>query len=165
MDQIKDTSLWSTSMHCSIINEYENIKRVHRVHQLFLRPNPIKKKQEEVKNVEDFIWRMYIRYQQRYKIPLPFQCPIGQYDDAIKSLCDGTGILYFITLDCAQCYHQIRVWILDWDKLAFFAPDGGGYTYNMLPFGPVNTPPFVEQYFGDSKQNQHICSSFIRIIR
>ena len=30
----------------------------------------------------------------------------------------------------------------DRGKLAFFAPDNRKYTFNILPFGPTNAPPF-----------------------
>lgn len=43
-------------------------------------------------------------------------------------------------MDCAQRYHQIRVWVGGIYKLVFFAPDTKKYTFGVLPFGPVNAP-------------------------
>ena len=60
----------------------------------------------------------------------------------MENLGDGVGWLYFISVDCAQGYHQIRVWYMDQEKLAFFAPDGKTYTYTVIPFVPVNAPLF-----------------------
>ena len=80
--------------------------------------------QEDVENISDFIWRMCISYRALNKITHPFQYPIGRYNNSIENLGDGTGVLYFITLDCAQGYHQIRVWYGGQEKLAFFAPNG-----------------------------------------
>ena len=106
---------------------------------IVLAPKP---HQEDIDDISDFVWRMCVSYRALNKITRPFQYPIGRCDDAIENLGDGAGMLFFISLDCAQGYHQIRVWRGDQDKLAFFAPDGKKYTYTVLPFGPVNAPPF-----------------------
>ena len=81
-------------------------------------------------------------YRALNKVTAPFQYPIGRCDDAIEHLGDGAGVLLFISIDCAQGYHQIKVWWKDQDKLAFFAPDGKKYTYTVMPFVPVNAPSF-----------------------
>ena len=57
--------------------------------------------------------------------------PIGWCDDAIEILGDGAGCLYFIIVDCAQGYHQIRAWWRDQEKLDFFALNGEKYTYTV----------------------------------
>ena len=85
---------------------------------------------------------MCVSYRALNKIINPFEYPIGRCDDAVENLGDGAGRLYFITVDCAQGYHQIKVWYMDQDKLAFFAPYGKKYTYTVMPFGPVNAPSF-----------------------
>ena len=43
-------------------------------------------------------------------------------------------------LDAPQGYHQIRVATSSQDKLAFAGPDATKWTYNVMPFGPVNGP-------------------------
>ena len=67
---------------------------------------------------------MCVSYRALNKITKLFLYPIGRCDEAVENLGDGTGRLYFITLDCSQGYHQIRVYSKDQDKLAFFGPDG-----------------------------------------
>ena len=106
---------------------------------IVLAPKP---HQEEVEDIADFIWRMCVSYRALNKVTKLFLYPIGRCDDAVENLGDGAGRLYFITLDCAQGYHQIRVYYKDQDKLAFFGPDGKMYTFTVMPFGPVNAPPF-----------------------
>ena len=39
----------------------------------------------------------------------------------------------------------------DREKLAFFAPDDRHYTFNVIPFGPTNTPPFYTATMKDLK--------------
>ena len=85
---------------------------------------------------------MCFSYRALNKVTLPFQYPIGRCDDAIESLGNGAGRLYFSILDYIQGYHQITVWPGDQDKLALFAPDRKKYKYAVLPFGPVSVPPF-----------------------
>ena len=85
---------------------------------------------------------MCVSYRALNKVTKLFLYPIGRCDDAVENLGGGAGRLYFITLDCAQGYHQIRVYYWDQDKLAFFGPDGKKYTFTVIPFGPVNAPPF-----------------------
>ena len=60
----------------------------------------------------------------------------------MENLGDGAGKLYFITFDCDQGYHQIRVWYKDQDKLALFATDSKKYTFTVILFGPLNVPLF-----------------------
>ena len=98
--------------------------------------------QEHVSDIEDFVWRMCISYRGLNKITNPFEYPISRCDVVIEDLGDGSGMIFFICLDAAQGYHQIRVRAADMEKLAFFAPDGRKYTYTVMPFGPRNAPTF-----------------------
>ena len=43
-------------------------------------------------------------------------------------------------LDAPQGYHQIRVAKNSQAKLAFAGPDATKWTYNVMPFGLVNSP-------------------------
>ena len=52
------------------------------------------------------------------------------------------GGCLFITLDCAQGYHQLQVYFQDQDKLALFGVDGKKYTFTVMPFGSVNASLF-----------------------
>ena len=67
--------------------------------------------------------------------------PIRQCNDAVESLGNGAGQLYFITLDCLQGYHQINVYYWGQDKLALFGPDRKKYISTVMSFGPGNAPP------------------------
>jgi hypothetical protein len=42
--------------------------------------------------------------------------------------------------DAPQRYHQIGVEDESQEKLAFAGPDAKKWTYNVMPFGPVNGP-------------------------
>jgi hypothetical protein len=42
--------------------------------------------------------------------------------------------------DAPQGYHQIRVAKESQEKLAFAGPNATKWTYNVMPFGPVNGP-------------------------
>ena len=106
---------------------------------IVLAPKP---HQEHVTDIDNFVWRMCVSYRGLNKITNPFEYPISRCDIVIEDLGDGNGIIYFICLDAAQGYHQIRVRKCDQDKLAFFAPDGKKYTYTVMPFGPRNAPTF-----------------------
>ena len=106
---------------------------------IVLAPKP---HQENVDKIEEFVWRMCVSYRALNRITIPFEYPIGRCDDAVEDFGDSAGTLFFISIDCAQGYHQIHVWYKDQDKLAFFAPDGKKYTYTVMPFGPVNAPSF-----------------------
>ena len=92
---------------------------------IVLAPKP---HQEEITDIKDFVWRMYVSYRALNKVTAPFEYHIGRCDDAIENLGDGAGKLYFISIDYAQGYHQIRVWCQDQEKLSFFGPDEKKYT-------------------------------------
>ena len=61
-----------------------------------------------------------VSYKALNRITKPFEYPIGWCDNTVEDFGDGAGTLFYITLDCAQGYHQIQV--NDQEKLAFFAP-------------------------------------------
>ena len=104
---------------------------------IVLAPKP---HQEHVTEIENFIWRMCVSYRGLNKVTNPFEYPIGRCDAAIEDVGDGHGRVYFISLDAAQGYHQIKVRDKDKPKLAFFGPDDKKYTYKVMPFGPRNAP-------------------------
>ena len=98
--------------------------------------------QEHITDIKNFVWRMCISYRGLNKITNPFEYPICRCDVVIEDLGDGSGVIYFICLDAAQGYHQIRVRPCDMEKLVYFAPDGKKYTFTVMPFGPRNAPTF-----------------------
>jgi hypothetical protein len=104
---------------------------------VLLAPKP---HQEHITDIKDFVWHMCISYQKLNAVTLAFEYPIPRCDDAIDDFGDGFGRLWFIGLDTRQGYHQIRVRLIDHDKLAFFGPDGKKYTFKVMPIGPKNAP-------------------------
>ena len=55
-----------------------------------------------------------------------------------------------MTVDAKQGYHQVKVPDCDIKKLAFFPPDKK-YAFNVILFGPVNTPAFYTCMMGTFK--------------
>jgi hypothetical protein len=96
--------------------------------------------QEDVDDINDFIWRMCVSYRKLNSVTLPFEYPIPRFEDAIDDFGDSAGKLFFISLDARSGYNQVAVRACDQDKLAFFSPDGKKYTFGVMPFGPRNAP-------------------------
>ena len=106
---------------------------------IVLAPKP---HQEHIKNIEDFIWRMCVSYRKLNAVTKPYESPIPRCDDAITNLGGGSPIIFFISMDAFQGYHQVKVREQDKEKLAFFAPNNRKYTFTVMPFGPMNAPAF-----------------------
>ena len=85
---------------------------------IILAPKP---HQEDITNIDDFIWRMCVSYRRLNSVTLPFEYPIPGCEDAINDFGDSAGKLYFISLDARSGYHQITVRQCDQEKLAFFS--------------------------------------------
>ncbi len=83
----------------------------------------LKPHQEDIENIEDFIWQMCVSYRKLNSVTLPFEYPIPCCEDTIKDFGNFTGKLYFISLDARSSYHQVAVRKCDVDKLAYFSPD------------------------------------------
>ena len=75
--------------------------------------------EEDRNDVKDFIWRLWGSYRPLNGITRSFEFPIPRCADSIKKLGDSCGILFIISLDARNGYHQIRVWKCDQEKLAF----------------------------------------------
>ena len=106
---------------------------------IVLAPKP---HQENVEDIDDFIWRMCVSYRGLNSVTRPFAYPIPRCDAAVDSIHLGPGKIFIITVDARQGYHQVKVREADREKLAFFGPDGKKYTYKVMPFGPMNAPAF-----------------------
>ena len=98
--------------------------------------------QEQVTNIDEFVWCMCVSYRQLNQVTLQFEYLIPRCNDAINNFSDSNGRLYFISLDNKTGYHQIGVCCADQTKLASFGPDRKKYTFSMMPFGPRNAPAF-----------------------
>ena len=99
-----------------------------------------KQHQEHITNIKGFIWRICISYRGLKRSTNDFEYLITQYDVVIEDISDGNGLIYFISLDAAQGYHQIKVRSCDMNELAFFAPENKKYTFTVMTFRPRNTP-------------------------
>ena len=106
---------------------------------IVLAPKP---HQEEVVKIDDYIWRMCVSYQGLNRVTKIFAYPISRCDSSIEDMGDHIWILFFISLDAKQGYHQVKVKESDKEKLAFYGPNNKMYTYNVLHFGCVNGPTF-----------------------
>ena len=87
--------------------------------------------QEHIDKVTDLVWRMCVSYRGLNRVTNPFEYPIGRCDDAIEDVGDGTQYVYFVSVDSANGYHQIKVRRCDREKLAFFSPDDEKYTWSV----------------------------------
>ena len=85
---------------------------------------------------------MCVSYRGLNRVTKIFAYPISRCDSSIEDMGDHIGIIFFISLDAKQGYHQVKVKEADQEKLAFYGPNNKMYIYNVLPFGCVNGPTF-----------------------
>ena len=97
---------------------------------------------EYVNIVKDLIWRLCVSYRVLNRVISSFEYPIRHCDGSIEGVGDGTQYVYFMSVDSAQGYHQIKIRRCDKEKLAFFSSDDENYTWSVMPFGPTNAPSF-----------------------
>jgi hypothetical protein len=107
--------------------------------------------QEHITDINDFVWRMCVSYRQLNAVTKKFQFPIPRCDDAISILGCGAVLIWIISLDARQGYHQVAIRQSDMDKTAFFAPDDLKYCFTVMPFGPTNYPGFYTCMMRDFK--------------
>ena len=55
------------------------------------------------------IWRMCVSYRGLNRVTKIFAYPISRCDSSIEDMGDYVGILFFISLDAKQGYHQVKV--------------------------------------------------------
>ena len=115
-----------------------HIRQIHSREWMFkalLAPKP---HQEHVKNIDDFVWRFCINYIPLNQVTHPVAYPIPCCDSAVHlTFSDGRWMWMW---DAPQGYQQIGVERESQEKLAFAGPDATKWTYNVMPFGPVNRP-------------------------
>ena len=75
--------------------------------------------QEHIKDIKKFVWRMCVSYRGLNKVTKPFEYPIPRCDDAISIFEVGSNMIWIITVDARQGYHQVYVRKLDQEKIAF----------------------------------------------
>lgn len=79
--------------------------------------------QEYINDSREFVWRMCVSYRGLNKVTKIFEYSIPRCHDAISIFQVGVRLVWVITVDVRQCYHQISVRRIDKQKLAFFAPN------------------------------------------
>ena len=94
--------------------------------------------QENVTDIEDFVWRFCVNYIALNAVTKIIAMPIPQCDSAVGMSFGGSRFKWLI--DAIYGYNQIRVARSSRDKLAFAGPNCTKYTYFVMPFGPVNGP-------------------------
>ena len=86
---------------------------------------------------------MFMSYRELSSITKSFEFLITWYNDTIAIIVGGSNEIWIIGLDARQVYHQVAVKKPDREKLAFFSPNNKKYCFNIMPFGPINTPCFM----------------------
>jgi hypothetical protein len=122
----------------TVLKKLSHIWQIHGGEWQFkalLAPKP---HQEGFTNICNFVWRYCINYIPLNQITCVIPYPIPRCDLAVF-LAFGTAD-WFWMWDAPQGYHQIRVAKESQEKLAFAGPNATKWTYNVMPFGPVNGP-------------------------
>ena len=124
--------------HIAALEKLGHIRQIHAGGWLFkalLAPKP---HQEHVRHISDFVWRFCVNYIPLNQITRPVAYPIPRCDSAVHlTFSNGRWMWMW---DAPQGYHQIGVEEESQEKLAFAGPDATKWTYNVMPFGPVNGP-------------------------
>ena len=98
--------------------------------------------QENIQNIDDFIWRMCVSYGKINGSTKPFKLKTPCCYDVISTIGAASNKIRIIILDTRQGYHQILVHHADREKIAFFAPDNKRYTSLVMLFETTNVPVF-----------------------
>jgi hypothetical protein len=113
-----------------------HIRQIHGGKWMFkalLAPKP---HQGHVRNIEDFVWRFCVNYIPLNQDTRLVAYPIPHCDSAVHlTFSDGRWMWLW---DTPQGYYQIGVERNSQDKSAFADPNATKWTYNVMPFGPVN---------------------------
>jgi hypothetical protein len=115
--------------------------------RITLAPKP---HQENVTEIENYVWRFCTNYIRLNMITRPAEYPIPRCDDAVMF---GFGqATHYILLDAYSGYHQIRLSPASAIKTAFYAPHGRKYMWVVMPFGLRNCPSVFIAMMHDLKQ-------------
>ena len=89
-------------------------------------------------DIANFVWRFCVNYIALNAATKIIAMPIPRCDEAVTM--DFGGSQWKWLMDVISGYNQIRVAKSSREKLAFAGPNCTKYTYNVMPFGPVNGP-------------------------
>ena len=94
--------------------------------------------QENITDIEDFVWRFCVNYIALNSVTKIIAMPIPRYDTAVGLSCGGSRCKWL--MDAISGYNQIYVAKSSQEKLAFYGPNCTKYTYYVMPFGHINVP-------------------------
>ena len=103
--------------------------------------------QENVTEIQSFVWRFCVNYVALNSVTKVIAMPIPRCDEAVGNSFGGSK--YRWLLDAISGYNQIRVAKSSQCKLAFAGPEASKYTWTVLPFGPVNGPVIFVVFIHD----------------
>ena len=133
--------------HIDSLLKLGHIKQIHDGQWLFKALLAAKPHQEHITTISAFIWRFCVNYIPLNQITRIIAYPIPRCDLSV-SLAFGDG-KWFWLMDAPQGYHQLRVEKNSQEKLAFAGPNATKFTWNVMPFGPVNGPPIFIMFMHD----------------
>jgi hypothetical protein len=103
--------------------------------------------QEHIRNIEQFVWRYCVNYIPLNAVTRVIAYPILRCDSHVQ-LAFGDSVFFYL-MDAPQGYHQLRFGPESRLKLAFQGPDAIKWTYNVMPFRPVNGPAIFIEFIHD----------------
>jgi hypothetical protein len=130
------------------LKQLGHISQINKGPWLFkalLAPKP---HQEHIKDIADFIWGFCVNYIPLNAVTCVIAYPIPSCDSYV-ALAFGDGKWFWLIDAPQQGYHQLRVALKSQIKLAFKGPDATKWTYNVMPFGPVNGPAIFVEFMHD----------------
>jgi hypothetical protein len=115
-----------------------HICQIHDGEWLFKAILARKPHQEHVSNINNFVWRFCVNYIPLNQVTCIIAYPVPRCDSAVHMPFGAATYLWL--WDAPMGYHQISVAPESQPKLAFAGPDATKWTYNIMPFDPVNGP-------------------------
>ena len=131
--------------------ELKQISQIQDGQWLFkalLAPKP---HQEHVCDIKDFVWRFCVNYIRLNSVTKQIIYPIPRCDAAV-SISFGKAKFWWL-MDAPMGYHQMKVAENSSEKMAFQGTDAIKWTYNVMPFGPVNCPATFIMFIHDMDAN------------
>ena len=113
-----------------------HIKQIHDSEWLSKPLLAAKPHQENVTNINNFVWRFCVSYIRLNAHTRIIAMPIPHCDSAVGNAFGNSKFRWL--MDAISGYNQIRVATSSQAKLAFAGPNCSKYTYLVMPFGPVN---------------------------
>ena len=100
--------------------------------------------------IEDFVWKFCMNDIPLNSVTWVVAYTIPHCDNAVGTSFGGSKL--WCLVDATSGYHQMRVAPHSHPKLVFAGTRGTKFTYNVMPFGPVNSPVFFIIFIHDMNQ-------------